>query len=94
MEKKIEKINYFLNDLKIIFENKKFIHLEKDYIKNLILKLKNKFLQKNLFKLDSIGCGGHFSFIYNKSLNFILFFLFKKKKIKKRIIIFFWKKQF
>jgi hypothetical protein len=60
----------FLTDLKINFNNKKLIDCENYTNKILILKLKNKFFEKkNFFKLDPIGCGGNFSFIYNNSLN-------------------------
>jgi hypothetical protein len=59
------KFNYF-GDLKINFENHKNYNLENDLIKTLILKLKNKFLQKkNYFKQDLIGCGVYFSMIFN-----------------------------
>jgi uncharacterized hydantoinase/oxoprolinase family protein len=70
----MKKINLFLNDLKIIFENKKFYDFEKNLNKNLILKLKNKlndFEKKNyLNQISNIGCGGFHSFIYDNSFNF------------------------
>jgi hypothetical protein len=77
---KIEKkINLFFNDLKIIFENKKFFNFKNDSKKLLILKLKNKISEKKkIFKQDLIGCGGYFSFIYNQSINLIYFILFFK----------------
>jgi uncharacterized LabA/DUF88 family protein len=73
--KKIEKMviekKNFLIDLKIIFEKKQYFVNEKNIIENIILKLKNNFLEKKIFfKLDSIGCGSNYSFIYNKSLFF------------------------
>jgi hypothetical protein len=56
-----------INDLKIIFKNKKIIHFENDLNnKNLILKLKNKFFEKKkIFKQNLIGCGVVHSMIYN-----------------------------
>jgi hypothetical protein len=56
-----------INDLKIIFKNKKIIDFENDLNdKNLIFKLKNKFFEKKIiFKQNLIGCGGKYSMIYN-----------------------------
>jgi predicted secreted protein len=61
---KKNKFNKFLNDLNIVFEKKKKLNETEN--QNLIIKLTNKFLEKKKnFKLDSIGCGGYFSFIFN-----------------------------
>jgi hypothetical protein len=56
-----------INDLKIIFKNKKIIDFENDLNnKNLVLMLKNKFFEKKkIFKQNLIGCGGEHSMIYN-----------------------------
>jgi hypothetical protein len=59
---------FFFLDLKINFENKNDLDFENFSVKNLTLKLKNKFFEKNNFNLDLIGCGGFHSFIFNNSL--------------------------
>jgi hypothetical protein len=72
IEKK--KLNLFLIDLKIIFENNEFYEIENDFNKNLILKLKNRFFEKNnLFKQEFISCGAFHSMIYNNSFYFFYF---------------------
>jgi hypothetical protein len=57
--------NDFFVDLNITFE---IFEIKNYLIKNLILKLKSKLLEKkNFFKLESIGCGVNFSYILKDS---------------------------
>jgi hypothetical protein len=83
-QQSIIKFGTYLNDIKIFFDfkKKKEIGFEDEddknkKIKNLIQMLKIKTNQVVLKKeMSNIGCGAHFSYIYDNSFNFFIFLIF------------------